>query len=80
MFSDDHSALFDTEDAMEAKLRLGVFASTLLEGAHILCTDVALLRMERAGPLLQSYAADVQAIGAAIEVLDRRSAPIAVRR
>lgn len=74
MDPDDHDALIHPEDALEAKLRLGVLMSSILEGAQILCTDVALLKQEASGRVLRSYAADFISLAAAIEVLDRRSA------
>jgi len=67
----------DPEDALEAKLRLGVLASSILESAHILCTEIDLLRVNAAGRVLKSSAADFQALAAAMEVLERRSiAPV----
>lgn len=80
MTPDEDVALFDREDALEAKLRLGVLASSLLEGAHILCTDVNLLQLNGAGRVLQSQAADFQSLAAAIEVLERRSTPVTARK
>lgn len=82
MEPDDEVAntLLDRDDALEAKLRLGVLASSILEGAHILCTDVILLKEVAAGRVLQSHAADFQALAAAIEVLERRSSIILGRR
>lgn len=77
---DPADAMFDIQDALEAKLRLGVLASSILEGAHIVCTDVNLLKLGEAGRVLRSHAADFQALAAAIEVLERRSVPVTARR
>ena len=77
---DPTDALFDRKDALEAKLRLGVLASSILEGAHILCTDVELLKMAAAGRVLKTQAADFQTLAAAIEVLERRSILTTARR
>lgn len=76
---DDEFALFDPENALEAKLRLGVLASTLIEGAHIVCANVALLSLTGSGRVLKSQAADFQVLAAAIEVLERRSVPVRAR-
>lgn len=78
--TDPADTLFNLDDALEAKLRLGVLASFLLEGAHILSTDVERLTMNSAGRVLCGHAADFQALAAAIEVLERRSTPITARR
>lgn len=80
MPTSDTNGLLDREDALEAKLRLGVLASTLIEGAHILCTDVELLGLEASGRVLKTYASDLQALASAMEVLERRSVPITSRR
>ena len=77
--ADDEIGLFDPKDALEAKLRLGVLASDLLEEAHMISTDVALLGVNGAGRVLKAYAADLQALAAAIEVLERRSVPVTAR-
>ena len=68
MEPDDEVAntLLDRDDALEAKLRLGVLASSILEGTHILCTDVILLKEVAAGRVLQSHAADFQALAAVL--------------
>lgn len=71
--------LLDTEDALEAKLRLGVLASSVLDAANILCTDVSLLQLGGAGRVLKSYGADFQALASAMEVLERRGTPIIPR-
>lgn len=49
MEPDDDNALFHPHDALEAKLGLGVLMSSILEGAHIFCTDVALLKAGSGG-------------------------------
>ncbi|MBX9708673.1 MAG: hypothetical protein K2X61_12145 [Caulobacteraceae bacterium] len=76
--TDDEPQL-DREDALEAKLRLGVLASALLDSSQVLCTDVDLLRFDVSGRILLSQAADFATLAAAMEVLERRSQPISRR-
>jgi hypothetical protein len=77
---DANEGLFDLEEALKAKLHLGDLASSLLQGAQIVCTDVELLKLNVAGRVLQSQAADFQALANAIEVLERRSLPVTAKR
>lgn len=65
--------MLDPDDALEAKLRLGVIASAILDHAHILSTDTSLLALSEAGSVLRGYADDFQRLAAAMEVLERRS-------
>lgn len=65
--------MMDPDDALEAKLRLGVMASVILDHAHILSTDTSLLALSEAGSVLKGYADDFQRLAAAMEVLERRS-------
>ena len=69
----DRDPMLDPEDALEAKLRLGVLASAVLDHAHILSTDTSLLALSEAGSVLKGYADDFQRLAAAMEVLERRS-------
>lgn len=75
----DSAGLLDLEDALEAKLRLGVLASSLMEHAHFLCADVSLLRQTGAGGVLVGYAADLSVLAKAIQVLERRGTPAVSR-
>jgi hypothetical protein len=77
---DPPQPVLDPEDAMEAKLRLGVLASALIERADILCTDVGLLARPITGQMLKATAADFAALVAAIEVLERLSTSDVTRR
>ncbi|KPF81118.1 hypothetical protein IP78_05570 [Brevundimonas sp. AAP58] len=77
--TDDDAPQLDPEDALEAKLRLGVLASALLDSAQVLCTDVELLRFDVSGRILRSQATDFATLAAAMEVLERRSQPISRR-
>ena len=72
---DPPAPVLDPEDALEAKLRLGVLASNLIERADIMCTDVGILRATITGQLLQTVASDFSKLVDAIEVLERRSVP-----
>jgi len=77
MTSDDwYQGMFDRDDALEAKFRLGVFAGHLAEYAVSLSTDLALLELSSAAGCLQSYLEDAKTLAQAMEVLDRRSRPI----
>ena len=69
----DRDPMLDPDDALEAKLRLGVMASAILDHAHILSTDTSLLALSEAGSVLKGYAEDFQKLAAAMEVLERRS-------
>ncbi|MNR90672.1 hypothetical protein D3C72_216590 [compost metagenome] len=69
----DQDPMLDPADALEAKLRLGVMASAILDHAHILSTDTSLLALSEAGSVLKGYADDFQRLAAAMEVLERRS-------
>lgn len=69
----DRDPMLDPDDALEAKLRLGVMASTILDHAHILSTDTSLLALSEAGSVLRGYAEDFQRLAAAMEVLERRA-------
>lgn len=77
---DPPAPVFDPEDALEAKLRLGVLASSLLDRADIMCTDVGILRRSITGQLLQTVASDFSKLVDAMEVLERRSAPAVNRK
>ncbi|WP_271143552.1 hypothetical protein [Brevundimonas sp. NIBR10] len=55
--------MFDIQDALEDKLRLGVLASSMLEGARIACSDVSLLTLGAVGSVLRRSAGDFQAPG-----------------
>ena len=80
MTSDDlYQGMFDRDDALEAKFRLGVFAGHLAEYAVSLSTDLALLELSSAAGCLQSYLQDAKTLAQAMEVLDRRSRPILPR-
>lgn len=70
---DDHppSSILDPEDALEAKLRLGVLASSLLDRADVMCTDVGILRQQITGQMLQVLARDFSKLVDAMEVLER---------
>ncbi len=72
---DPPAPVLDPEDALEAKLRLGVLASSLLDRADIICTDVGILRRSITGQLLQTVASDFSKLVDAMEVLERRSVP-----
>ncbi|WP_284876689.1 hypothetical protein [Brevundimonas sp. MEB006b] len=72
---DPPAPVLDPEDALEAKLRLGVLASHLIERADIMCTDVGILRASIAGQILQTVASDFSKLVDAMEVLERRSVP-----
>ncbi len=77
MTSDDlYQGMFDRDDALEAKFRLGVFAGHLAEYAVSLSTDLELLELSSAAGCLQSYLQDAKTLAQAMEVLDRRSRPI----
>ncbi|WP_395651638.1 hypothetical protein [Brevundimonas sp.] len=71
--------MFSIQDALEAKLRLSVLASSILEGAHIVRTDVNLLGLGEAGRVLRAHAADFQALALAIEVLERGTVRVTAR-
>lgn len=76
MINDDApSPILDPEDALEAKLRLGVLANSLTERIEILCTDVSLLRLPAAGQILKRNVEDLSTLVAAIETLERLSVP-----
>jgi hypothetical protein len=72
--------VLDPDDALEAKLRLGVLASSLIDRADIMCTDVGLLRQSITGEILQTVASDFTKLVDAMEVLERRSVPPISRR
>lgn len=72
---DPPAPVLDPEDALEAKLRLGVLASHLIERADIMCTDVGILRASITGQILQTVACDFSKLVDAMEVLERRSVP-----
>lgn len=77
MTSDDlYQGMFDRDDALEAKFRLGVFAGHLAEYAVRLSSDLELLELSSAAGCLQSYLQDAKTLAQAMEVLDRRSRPI----
>lgn len=73
MADDLYLPVLDPEDALEARLRLGVLTSTLIEYADVLCVDVGLMQLEPAPDLLQGYLRDASTLTAAMEVLARRS-------
>ena len=74
---DQPSPILDPEDALEAKLRLGVLASSLLERADVMCTDVGILQQQITGQMLQVLARDFSKLVDAMEVLERHgSAPL----
>lgn len=75
----DQDPMMDPDDALEAKLRLGVMASAILDHAHILSTDTSLLALSEAGSVLRGYADDFQRLAAAMEVLERRSVVRSIR-
>ncbi len=75
----DRDPMLDPDDALEAKLRLGVMASAILDHAHILSTDTSLLALSEAGSVLKGYAEDFQKLAAAMEVLERRSVVRSIR-
>jgi len=75
----DHDPMLDPDDALEAKLRLGVIASAILDHAHILNTDTSLLALSETGSVLRGYADDFQRLAAAMEVLERRSVVRSIR-
>nr|WP_315054288.1 hypothetical protein [uncultured Brevundimonas sp.] len=68
---DPLSPILDPEDALEAKLRLGVLASSLLDRADVMCTDVGILRQQITGQMLQVLARDFSKLVDAMEVLER---------
>lgn len=68
----DYEPMLDPNDALEAKLRLGVLASAILDHSHMLSTDTGLLALSEAGSVLKGYADDFQRLAAAMEVLERR--------
>lgn len=68
----DREPMLDPDDALEAKLRLGVLASAILDHAHMLSTDTGLLTLSEAGSVLKGYADDFQRLAVAMEVLERR--------
>lgn len=77
MNSDDfYQGMFDRDDALEAKFRLGVFAAHLAEYAVNLSSDLELLELASAAGCLQSYLQDAKTLAQAMEVLDHRSRPI----
>ncbi|MEG2314246.1 hypothetical protein [Brevundimonas sp.] len=77
MTSDDlYQGMFDRDDELEAKFRLGVFTGHLAEYAVSLSTDLDLLELSSAAGCLQSYLQDAKILAQAMEVLDRRSRPI----
>ena len=77
MTSDDlYQGMFDRDDALETKFRLGVFAGHLAEYAVSLSADLDLLELSSAAGCLQSYLQDAKTLAEAMEVLDRRSRPI----
>ncbi|MFN4092194.1 MAG: hypothetical protein ACK4FG_04795 [Brevundimonas sp.] len=69
----DLAPTLDPDDAMEARLRLGVLTSALIERADCLCTDVTLMRLPAAPEVLKAYLADATTLAAAMEVLVRRA-------
>ncbi len=73
MTDPDRVPILDPDDAMEARLRLGVLTSALIEHADVLCTDVPLLRLPAAPAVLRGYLNDATTLAAAMEVLSRRS-------
>lgn len=75
----DRDPMLDPDDALEAKLRLGVLASAILDHAHTLSTDTSLLALSEAGSVLKGYAEDFQKLAAAMEVLERRSVVRSIR-
>ena len=70
------TVILDPEDALEARLRLGVLTSALIEHAAVLCTVVALQRLPGATVVLQGELRDASTLAAAMEVLERRSTPV----
>lgn len=68
----DREPMLDPDDALEAKVRLGVLASAILDHAYMLSTDTGLLALSEAGSVLKGYADDLQRLAAAMEVLERR--------
>ena len=73
MVEAERTVSLDPEDALEARLRLGVLTSALMEHADILCTDVAVQQLPGATAVLQGYLRDAAALAAAMDVLARRS-------
>lgn len=65
----------DPKDALEARLRLSVLASSLIEHAHVLCVDVELQQLPAYTTVLQGYLRDASALASAMEVLSRRGMP-----
>lgn len=68
--------MLDPEDAREARLRLGVLASTLLEDSHELCVIVSLADDPETAKRLQTNARDFLALADAMAVLDRLRRPV----
>lgn len=68
--------MLDPEDAREARLRLGVLASTLLEVSHDLCVIVALADDPKTARRLQTNARDFLVLADAMAVLDRLGRPV----
>lgn len=80
MTDDQPTPTLDPDDALEAKLQLGVLASRLMELAHILSLEAHLLAMQGTGRVIDNYIKDAQVLTAAMEVLERRSAPVIIGR
>ena len=80
MVEAERTVILDPEDALEARLRLGVLTSALMEHADVLCTDVAVQRLPGATAVLQGYLRDASTLAAAMEVLERRNAPVIDRK
>ena len=73
MVEEERTVILDPEDALEARLRLGVLTSALMEHADVLCTDVAVQLLPGKTAVLQGYLRDASTLAAAMEVLARRS-------
>ena len=73
MVETEHIVILDPEDALEARLRLGVLTSALMELADVLCTDVAVQQLSGATAVLHGYLRDASTLAAAMDVLARRS-------
>lgn len=61
----------DPDDAEEARLRLGVLASALLEEGHLLCTDVHAMQEDAASRRLVQMVEDAAVLTRAMAVLAR---------
>lgn len=64
--------ILDADEVQEARLRLGILASALLEEAHVLCTEVGAAMHETASERLTEAVEDAAILTRAIAVLARR--------